>query len=236
LKAAYGEQIEKGHIDVRTGSPGFAAFNLEQGIEFAVDAARRGEPMNDWDSSFLVKCPLENTVVGEVIKRPFLYTPLPRLLGMTVLPKPNKSQQQLRLEVTIAVSFREAHKSARKRFEEEFCTEKLTDIEKIVEGESLAQSHKAEAFLQELNQDDVTKVLSHVLCLFLLNKASRFVTVLAKRGLLTQQEANERIHQIELDIEYLRRGAHTSYPGELSKEEKKEIMQKRTLNYIPTEN
>ena len=236
LKAAYSEQIEKGYIDVRTGSPGLVAFNLEQGIEFAIDAARSGQPMNDWDASFLVKCPLENTVVGEVIKRPFRYTPLPRLLGMSVLPRPNMSQQQLRLEVTIAVSFLEAHKSARKRFEEEFCTDKLSDFEKIVEGESLAQSREAEAFLQQLDQDDVKRVLSHVLCLFLLNKASCFVTVFAKRGLLTQQEANERIHQIEMDIEHLRSVARTDYPGALSKEEKEAIMEKRTLNYIRAEN
>ena len=192
--------------------------------------------MNDWDSSFLIECPLEYTLLGEAIKRPFLYTPLPRLLGMTVLPKPNKSHQQLRLEVTIAVSFLEAHKSARKRFEQEFCTENLTDFQKIVEGESLAQSHKAEAFLQERNDDDVGLVLSHVLCLFLLNKASRNVVILAKWGLLTHQEANERIHQIELDIEHLRRGAHSNYPGGLSKEEKEEIMETRTLNYIRVEN
>jgi len=224
LKAAYNKQIEKGYIDVRAGSPGFLAFSLQQGIEFAIDGARNGQPMNDWEASFLVGHPIEDRgkVFVDTIKRPLLAP----IANKPLSPKPNMSNQRLKLDVNRAISFLEAHKLARHIFEEDFCSDSITECEKTVVGESLAESKKAEAFVTTFDEDDVKHVLSHVLCLILLNKASRFVAVLLKRGVLKEQEASEKVDEIELYIEALTRCAETHHPGELSQYQKQEIMRK----------
>jgi len=226
LKAAYNKQIEKGYIDVRAGSPGFVAFALQQGIEFAIDGARNGQPMNDWDASSLVGHPIENhsQVFVDMIKRPLLAP-----IGKQLPPKPSMSNQRLQVDVNRAISFLEAHKLARQIFEEEFCSDSITECEKTVVGESLAESKKAEAFVTKFDEDDVKHVLSHILCLTLLNKASRFVALLAKRGLLKEQEASEKVDEIEADIEALRRCAETHHPGELSQYEKDKIMENKDV-------
>lgn len=223
LRASYAKMIHKGILDVRAGSPGFVAFALDQSIEFAIDAVNNGKPLMDWDFAFIIQQPLEDggfRAVGHLTR------PLRKFLGKNVLPSPEKSNQQLQLDVHRGIAFLEGHELARRLFEQEFCGGEVTGCQKLILRESLIESERARKMLSQLNDGDVQHVLSHALSLIMLNKASRFVEGILVRGLLHETEATEKIEEIEGHIEALRVCAETHHPGELSESEKNEVMEK----------
>lgn len=228
LKAAYGTMIEKGNLDVRAGSPGFVAFVLDQGIEFAIDSVNNGRPLQDWKSSFLVSQPLED-VGARCMDR--MCRPILAFLGKSAMPRPDRSKQSFRLDVNRAIAFLEAHITARRLFEREFCSDGVNDCQKLIIKESLLESDMAQKTLDDFNKEDVRLVLSHALSLTMLNKASRFVEKLLDKGLLHETEATEKIEEIEHHIQALHNCAHTHHPGQLSQYEKQEVLEKQTTNH-----
>lgn len=231
LRASYAKMIVKGYLDVRAGSPGFVAFALEQSIEFAIDAVNHGKPLMDWDFAFIIQQPLED---GGFRAAGHFTRPIRKFLGKNVLPKPEKSNQQLQLDVNRGIAFLEGHELARRLFEQEFCGEEVTNCQKLVLRESLIESEKARKMLSKLNDGDVQHVMSHAMSLIMLNKASRFVEKILERGLLHETEATEKIEEIEEYIEALRVCAETHHPGELSEYEKNDVMEKHKKDELST--
>lgn len=201
VRAAYLKQIEKGWLTVHDGSPGFVSFALKQGVEFAIDAVNQGEPLQDWEKSFLVRQPWEDhkTVAVSHVKKPFLSKKLNR-----VLPRLDTSVLELRISMNRAIAFLEAHKKARKFFEEEFCSDELTNSEKIVIKESFRESKAAEDTIASLDKDQVQGVVAHIMSSILLNKASRMIEKVSSNGLLQEKEASEKMEELEEHIEHLK--------------------------------
>jgi hypothetical protein len=124
-------------------------------------------------------------------------------------------RQQLRLDVLRAFSFIDAHNEAGDRLHDEFGegTPETRSAFKVVMQESRVQVRKANAVLQGKNKKELRHVISHYLCVTLLNKHARYVKVLLDSGVLLQREASQYLEEIDHSIIDIRACPMEEHPG-----------------------
>ncbi len=90
----------------------------------------------------------------------------------------------------------------------------------MVLEESKQEVIRAEDMLNSCDQTAVQNVVSHLLCLTLLNNAAKYVESLTHVGLLKDSEAEHYLEEIEESLAMVSLCSADSHPGELAEEDK----------------
>jgi len=213
VRSAYNFQIEKGYLD---GRDGFLPLVLLQSLDFAMDHAHQDIPLDDWKAAQLMNKGFH--VVQKRLKhfcRRFFSSLSPmkkkhsRSTMMTIHRSSASTNDFIRIKSDVhrAVCFIDAHKWAQTQFAKEFCGSRgieFLQAEQVIVNESQGEVEKAAAVLAKHNKDDVEIVLSHLVCMILLNKRASFIESFAQKGLMKEQEASEYIEEVEGIMEELR--------------------------------
>ena len=224
LRASYQAQIRDGELDPREFN-GFLAYILLQSLEFAHESTIKGEPLTDWDSARLVSTESMDKIndIGERLFALFL-----RCNGKTSTTTEIKSfrdltraggevQKGIRLDVLRAFSFIDAHKEAQDRLRDELGAEKgeLGRAFEFVMRESRDEVRKATDVLRTKKKGLLRNIISHHLCIVLLNKSARYITLLMESGVLLQKEATHLREEIEESFAHIRSCQMDKHPGTL---------------------
>lgn len=211
LRMSYEDQIKDGELDAREGG-GFVVYVLKQSLEFAYDEVNRGEPLNDWEKTQMVR----NNFIERIKRR----------VGGCCKSSSDASAEYHALvtEVNIAIGFIEAHNSAQIKFKKEFASAEFGEANDIIIEESQNQVKMAEQVLKKEGSSDV---VCHILCAILLNKEAHHVETLASHGLLMDRESTHFIEEISESIDHLRNSPpsikNESFHGEANNGEKIEM-------------
>lgn len=179
LRAAYNAQILLGELDPREYD-GFLAYSLKQSIEFAHDDASKGKPLDDWELSRIVSTKyVDNTrdIFVRLYGALFVMEKGDKAHSHPVGGAEQLESQQLRLTVLRAFSFVDAHKEAEGRFRDKF-EDSTGDVHAAfltVMRESKKQVTLAESVIKSKTKKQLKRVISHYLCVTLLNKSARYV-------------------------------------------------------------
>lgn len=197
LKASYNAQIRDGELDPREYE-GFLSYSLLQSLEFAHERATKGNALNDWTLSQIVRTiQLDQTEHFGKLIGVRLYAWL-RFKKQSE-PHQHLSYQHLRLEVLRAFSFIDAHLEAQEHLVKEFGKnegELKLAVQQVLR-ESKEEVAKARSVLRSKTKKQLRDVISHHLCTILLNKAARYITRLTDSGILLPREATEELEKIE---------------------------------------
>mmetsp|Transcript_23687 Transcript_23687/g.43507 ORF Transcript_23687/g.43507 Transcript_23687/m.43507 type:complete len:621 (-) Transcript_23687:33-1895(-) len=235
LRFAYDQLFVDGVLDPRNGGPGFVAYTLRQGLDFASDAVKnRDEPLNDYDYSHVVERPWEMN--GKRFMHQ-IWHPFARCLKKKVADTPTKEQQNATLAVNLSVSFVHAHLVAQAFMADEFgksndddqrsadSKASFADVYRLIILESDTEIQKAEAALAARDAKDVDITKSHLFCKIMLSHAVHDITKVRDVGLVSNIEAGEVLEEIGTAFYLLSSNKH-EYSGELSKEEKEKALEK----------
>lgn len=216
LRAAYLAQIKDGELDPREYD-GVLVYALFEGLDLTQDAVAKGKPLCDWTSAqfnsvtwiqkteWLVKRAARSCCVkGSAKKR----------IGQLRDLDPEK-YQALRMNVLLALSFIDAHKEAQDRLQDELNTGSGDTFAafRIVMKESAAQMRKAKEVLMSQTKKKLNHVISHYLCVILLNKQARYVKQLADSGVLLPRELRHFLEEIDHEIIHIRVCPEDKHPG-----------------------
>ena len=193
LRSTYHKLIEHGLLEQR----GLIVHALDESLEFAEDAAAKGQPLQDWNAlevaSDSYAIPLEWTLLR-----------LFRLLFKFKHSKLDLDYFTISYQVRQAIVFIHAHNLAREVFKKEFSKGAvLTESEKCVLDESDEQVRLANASLAKLDEVDVGVVKSHYVCQILLNRAAYYLNKLKKHGLMSEKEAAGFLEEIQENLKHL---------------------------------
>eukprot|EP00546_Thalassionema_frauenfeldii_P000701 CAMPEP_0178938992 /NCGR_PEP_ID=MMETSP0786-20121207/26636_1 /TAXON_ID=186022 /ORGANISM="Thalassionema frauenfeldii, Strain CCMP 1798" /LENGTH=861 /DNA_ID=CAMNT_0020617767 /DNA_START=145 /DNA_END=2730 /DNA_ORIENTATION=- len=185
LRATYARYVELGYLNRH----GFVFYSLEQGLDFAADAANEGKPLRDWEASHIVNQPIENFTTYLFTR---VFSPFKKGMNATKL-----SEQRFLLDLNRAVTFIRCHEKARDIFQQEFGKEGMKGCMDCVLQESLRETRIAADKLRSYDDNKVKVVMSQICCILLLSRASKQVESLSKKGLLKEQEATEKLEEID---------------------------------------
>jgi hypothetical protein len=232
LRASYQRQIQDGELDAREYK-GFVVYALLQSLDVAYEAAKNGISLSDWDASFLVSPSFAETVdnatsrifkclwgsqsttsrsqrAADMTNCSYTVEGLDVARASAALDS-LKEREDLhytlaRLDVLRAFAFINAHEEAQSRLDENFARHRgcTSSAFRMVIKESQAQVEKAKALLSATNKTILQQFVSHHFCLIMQYKASRYVNVLFKSGVLMQEEARHILGHIEHDIRCIR--------------------------------
>ena len=193
LRSTYHKLIEHGLLEQR----GLIVHALDESLEFAEDAAAKGQPLQDWNAlevaSDSYAIPLEWTLLR-----------LFRLLFKFKRSKLDLDYFTISYQVRQVIVFVHAHNLAREVFKKEFSKGAvLTECEKCVLDESDEQVRLANASLAKLDEVDVGVVKSHYVCQILLNRAAYYLNKLKKHGLMSEKEAAGFLEEIQENLKHL---------------------------------
>jgi len=223
LRFEYNEQNRKGEID---GREGIIHHLLLQSADFAIDSANRGEPLNDWALLFIADHRAIHYNVGafiETLLNPSL------LRNRKAYRGSQKDYQRLRRDIHLALAFINAHRNAQEKVKHEFMgvDPDIDTVEayNVVLRESNNEIVKAEQLLASSHKRDLRVIVSHLLCILLLNKTARHVEFLTATGILTSRDAHHHLEEIEHALAHLRECTAVSH-GELTLAEKQKSLKR----------
>lgn len=195
LRREYHHQLAVGELDSR----GFIPFSLLQSLEFAENSAAKGHPLCDWMAS---------QSVGDVFtKKGDRLLHAYRVGGFCNRKGGDEDFHVIRTQVLQALSFIKAHLAAQQTFKDEFASvsaQALTLAEKAVLDESKEQVAKADAAINNFDEEDVNAVKSQYVCQILLFKSANYFEKLSQAGLMTEKEAGEFLEQYDHELRQLR--------------------------------
>lgn len=177
LRSAYHKLIEAGELD---GREGFTTYALFEGLDFANDQVENGESLKDWEMTtsitkswtepvdrYIMKmfrsmsscaCRNSNEKRKQTLKN-----------AKQLNPQNEKSQGAVRL----SIGFTRAHEIAEELFKKEMEVMGAPEVEKLILEESQSQVALAkEVFVR---QEETGVIVSHLVCVIVVNKAARFV-------------------------------------------------------------
>jgi nucleoid DNA-binding protein len=222
LSRSYEEQFENGEIDVRNVS---LIIALKTSIAVMKDEVAQGAPIGDW--FIIAQLTMAGSTKNWLSNVDKLIHKKKNVDSEDIENAVPEQTNELELEevkslVYRAFGFIEAHKRAQREFTNEFCTGKLlTEDELKVLDESIAQVQAAEAALKAFGQATVERMLAHLLCTIILSKAADFVGNLTKKGMLSDQEAEHFLEEIEEDMNHV--GQCQSAYEKMQKEEDADV-------------
>lgn len=126
-----------------------------------------------------------------------------------------RQYQLLRMNVLLALSFIDAHKEAQDRLQDELGKgggDTLAAFN-IVMNESKAEVRKAREVLMSQTKKKLNHVISHYLCIILLNKQARYVKQLSDSGVLLPREVRHQLEAIDHEIIHIRSCPLDKHPG-----------------------
>jgi hypothetical protein len=100
--------------------------------------------------------------------------------------------------------------------------------EKCVLDESIAQIQKAEALVNSFDEKMVRSTMSHALCHDLLSSGASYIEALLEGHLLSEREGRESLQGIEKNVHLVSQCNLDVHPGELSEDERKQVLEKMT--------
>jgi len=141
----------------------------------------------------------------------------------------SREYRRLRRDVHLALAFICAHQHVQARIKKEFVgkdpgADSLAAYNVILR-ESNNEIKKAEKVLESSEENDVRVIISHLLCIILLNKRARHIEGLSAVGFLTNRDAHHYLEEIERALDHLRRCSSASH-GEMSQEDKNDSLRR----------
>lgn len=208
LRAAYMAQIKDGELDPREYD-GCLVYALFEGLDLTEDAVAKGEPLCDWTSAqfnsvtWTLKCEMAvRRATSSFCSRKG--GPKQRVEQLRDL-EPGQ-YQELRMNVLLALSFIDAHKEAQDRLKDELGKGSGTAEVAFnkVTNESKAEVRKVKDVLMKQTKKKLNHVISHYLCVILLNKQARYIQQLADSGVLLPREVRHFLEEIDEEIIHIR--------------------------------
>jgi len=192
VQSAYENFVHSGELEPRS----FVALTLAEALEFSMDTSAKGNPLTTWNSVEVAS----DSWIGPV-----------QAILTFAFRRPNHSHNVgnenmydryvINTKVRRVLVFVQAHKWARNKFKDEFTHSNcLTAAEKLVLEECDANIQLAEAKLKLIDPAEVKLAKSQYAAQILLNKGAQYYDNLLKHGLLTKNEAEVFLEEIE---EYL---------------------------------
>lgn len=193
LEKSYHKQIEKGFVDARAS---FLVIDIASTLQMSKDAVAEGKPIT-------AEC-LVN-VKETVMERGFRASAMMKAGDKSTSIAPEYKKARRHVERALATI--SAHMDAQAAFKAEFCDAGTMPsfVEATVLKESDAVIAVAKRYIDTFNPADVQSILTHFLCLVLLNKMMQQVGSYMDRGLLNSTEAEHFIHPLEVYLENLNR-------------------------------
>lgn len=195
LRAAYENQIQAGELEKRQ----FLAISLVNSLDLAADEVAKGGTLQDWKHVILVERPVAT---------------LAKVWGKKAHVSLAYAHKRLKIERSIA--FMAAHRYTQRIFEREFqeVDSEMSEAGKLVLRESELQFEKAAAVLDGYDPKDVSTVVSHKLCMVLLNGGIQYLGRLVHRGLLKEDEAEHLVEEVEHSLHEVLSCSAYVHPGE----------------------
>jgi len=109
----------------------------------------------------------------------------------------------MRTKVFMAISFIEAHRLARREFENSFLhedKEEITEIEAVVLAECTEQVVAAKKTLQSISPGGRVLVVSQIVAAILLNYQAHRIETLKEEGILNEKSATEMFKQVSREL------------------------------------
>lgn len=198
LRASYEKAVEDGYLDVRVDN-GFVYFALSQSLNFAADLVNRGGPIEDWRYAAFsqgegIKYFIDK--ISSSVRKTRVFAWRGTKHGM-----PGTQEQKMeRTNVVRAFAFQEAHEYAREKFQSEFAASEdsaLAEAAKDILRESQCQEEKAAAVLNAIDKHELEVLVSHFVCIILLNKAKNYIIKHHKSGLIPDTDAHDLLDQVD---------------------------------------
>jgi len=194
LRSCYYHQIENGSLE----EYGDLTYSLFQGLDFC---EHRGQPLNDWEATRMAsdtRVVLANRIFVMTLRRLKQLWRRERKCcrGFDFLDPVNF---RIRFLVRQNLAFVRAHRHAQQIFQDRFLRVygKLSSAEAQIIQESQAQIRKAEADVNDIDQEDVLSVKGHLLSLILLNNSIQYVERLSRQKLIPEAQASELLEVLD---------------------------------------
>ncbi|KAL7554240.1 hypothetical protein ACHAWF_017833 [Thalassiosira exigua] len=216
LRAAYLAQIKDGELDPREYD-GFLVYALFEGLNLAEDAVAKGGPLCDWTSAhFNSMTWIQKTkwyirrATNSCGRKGGAKQRFERLTDLEP-----EQYQKLRMSVLLAMSFIDSHKEAQDRLQDELAkgSGDAYAAFSLVMNESKAEVRKAREVLKSQTKKKLNHVISHFLCVILLNKQARYIKQLAESGVLLPREVRHQLEEIDHEIIHIRACPLDKHPG-----------------------
>jgi len=198
LKGCYTRQVELGYLAGRD----YLVYCLEQSLEFTTDAVSKGQPLNDWKYTSIVRNPASQ---------------LPSRWRNRKELVPGQKYNQMLFDTERCLAFIAAHRNARDILKNEFADEAegLSSAERTALEESEEECRAAMKVLHSFSTDAVKTVVSHKVCNVLLNNAAKQVERLSETGALLETEAADFLDQIQDQLFAIEACRSLSHTGEM---------------------
>jgi len=194
LRSCYYHQIENGSLE----EYGDLTYSLFQGLDFC---EHRGQPLNDWEATRVAsdtRVVLANRIFVMTLRRLKQLWRRERkcCLGLDFLDPVNF---RIRFLVRQNLAFVRAHRHAQQIFQDRFLRVygKLSPVESQIIQESQAQIRKAEADVNDIDEEDVLSVKGHLLSLILLNNSIQYVERLSRQKLIPEAPASDLLEVLD---------------------------------------
>ena len=217
LREAYNEQVDRGELDGRS----LLDNVLFNSLDTAALNASEGKPLSDWEAT---NASAFNDYMKNAVQAAYSFE------FWKAGDKNSLEHVQLQLGIRRCLAFLSAHYLAQERFRHEFTSSNLdADVKEfsaakdLVLEESAAEVDKARSFLDSHDPKDISVVVSHLVCLILLNMEAKHSKHLSNAGFLKPKEAQTFINQCDHEIINVKRCSQFDH-GELSKEDKHEAL------------
>jgi len=195
LRSCYYHQIENGSLE----EYGDLTYSLFQGLDFC---EHRGQPLNDWEATRMAsdtRVVLANRIFVMTLRRLKQLWRRERKCcsGLDLYLDPVNFK--IRFLVRQNLAFVRAHRHAQQIFQDRFLRVygKLSPAESQIIQESQAQIRKAEADVNDIDQEDVLSVKGHLLSLILLNNSIQYVERLSRQKLIPEAQASELLQVLD---------------------------------------
>lgn len=217
LRAAYLAQIKDGELDPREYD-GFLVYALFEGLDLTKDAVGKGEPLCDWtlahfnSGTWILKMEMfvRRATDSYCSKKGGTKERMRQLWDLQP-----REYQALRMKVLLALSFIDAHKEAQDRLQDELGKGSGDAFAafNLVMSESKAEVRKARELITSHNKKKLNHVISHYLCVILLNKQARYIKQLADSGVLLPREVRHLLEEVDHEIIHIRVCPLDKHPG-----------------------
>lgn len=226
VRSTYAEYVNNGAMDARQFD-GILVFSLFESLDQSADDASKGRPLNDWRHSQIEF----NRWIYEGKRRVSVGKGKVQqsvCCGPELIDYLSIGKAQAALEISRGLAFIFAHREAQNKFRSYFAERRVAvpPAEKLVLEESAAQVEEAENLLKSFDEKIVKSVLSHALCLELLNGGAKYIEMLLESGLLKEREGRAYLMSMDNSIHQVSLCDLDKHPSGLSEKDKAEIIKK----------